>query len=286
MVTKHEKRQGVCVLRNTWPIIIGGCHRSGTSLIRRILNAHSHIYCGPEVKFFLDFYGDFLDDPIWFARFMASAHAMLPEGDLLEVLGRAFVALHDRAAAHAGKSRWADKNPENVLYLVEWQRLLGDSWVFVHVVRNPLDTLASIKEVEFPRAIPAELSSRIAFYQRYTQAGLEFGAKHPDRYYRLLYEQLVRSPKATVEDLMRWLGETFEPGQLKFNELPQQSGLEDPKIAKTSEIHTQSIGRWQTVLSYEEAKMVWRETHELWALIDPDGHHDPLAHGANGLCVK
>ena len=50
--------------RNTWPIIVGGCHRSGTSLVRRLLNAHSRIYCGPEVKFFRDFFKDERDDII------------------------------------------------------------------------------------------------------------------------------------------------------------------------------------------------------------------------------
>lgn len=261
------------VSRNTWPIIIGGCHRSGTSLIRRILNAHSRIYCGPEVKFFRDFYGDYLNDPISHARFMTSARAILPEADLLEVLGRAFIALHERAAARAGKPRWADKNPENALHLNQWQQLLGDGWLFIHVVRNPLDTLASIAEIRFPFALPTELVARIAFYRRYTQAGLDFGTAHPDRYFRLVYERLVHAPQETLEDLMQWLDEAFEPSQLDFNKFPQQSGLEDPKIASTSEIHTESIGRWPTILSNEEARSIWRETHELWALIDPDGHY-------------
>ena len=30
------------------PIIVGGCFRSGTSLVRRLLNAHSRIFCGPD----------------------------------------------------------------------------------------------------------------------------------------------------------------------------------------------------------------------------------------------
>jgi Sulfotransferase family len=182
------------LLRNTWPIIIGGCHRSGTSLVRRILNAHSHIYCGPEAKFFRDFYGDYVSDPVGHARFMSSARAILPEADLLEVLGRAFINLHERAAARACKMRWADKNPENVLYLNQWQQLLGDGWLMIHVVRNPLDTLASIEEVKFPLAIPAQLYERIQFYRRYTQAGLDFSKEHPERYHRVLYEQLVSSP--------------------------------------------------------------------------------------------
>lgn len=276
----------VGVSRNTWPIIIGGCHRSGTSLIRRILNAHSRIYCGPEVKFFRDFYNDYVNDPIRHARFMISARGILPEPELLELLGQAFIKLHERAAARAGKQRWADKNPENVVYLDQWQQLLGDGWLFIHVVRNPLDTRASIAEIRFPFALPTELVARIAFYRHYTQAGLDFVAAHPDRYFRLVYEQLVHAPQDTLEGLMQWLREAFEPGQLEFNKFPQQSGLEDPKIANTSGIDIESIGRWRTVLSSEEAQTIWRETHELRAVIDPAGHYDPLGHGANGLCVK
>ena len=42
-----------------------------------------------------------------------------------------------------GKARWADKNPENVLYWRDWDRLLGRDWLFVHMVRHPLERLHS-----------------------------------------------------------------------------------------------------------------------------------------------
>jgi hypothetical protein len=258
------------VSRSAWPIIVGGCHRSGTSLVRRLLNAHSRIHCGPEVKFFRDFYGDYPDDPLWPMRFMATARAVLPEEELLELFGKAFVAVHERAAARAGKLRWADKTPENVLHLAEWRRLLGDRWMFLHVVRNPLDTLASIKEAKFPRTIPAELDARIAFYQRYTRAGLDFSAAHPDRYQRVVYEQLTLSPESTLSALMESLGETLEPNQLAFNAAPQQQGLEDPKITRTSGIHAESVGRWPGILTAEEAEVIRHETREVWALVSPD----------------
>jgi sulfotransferase family protein len=263
------------VSRNTWPIIVGGCHRSGTSLIRRILNAHSRIHCGPEVKFFRDFFGDYFDDPIRHLRFATTARSLLPEAGLLELLGGGFVALHERAAALEGKRRWADKNPENVLYLAEWQQLLDDRWVLVHVVRNPLDTLASMKERSFPLTIPASLEGRIAFYHRYTQAGLRFGEAHPSRYYCVLYESFVESPEPALQSLMRWLGEMLEPGQLEFNRVAHQTGLEDPKIAHTSGIHADSVGRWRDDLSTDEARLIWRGTRDLWRVVDPDGEHSP-----------
>lgn len=258
------------VAPNALPIIVGGCHRSGTTLVRRLLNAHSRIHCGPEIKFFRDFYGDYPEDPLWSMRFMATARTVLPEEELLEVFGRAFVTLHERAAARAGKLRWADKTPENVLHLPEWQRLLGERWVFLHVVRNPLDTLASIREARFPRTIPAELDARITFYRRYTEAGLEFGARHPDRSRRVLYEDLAASPEGTLRLLMEWLGEAFEPDQLAFNDVLQQAGLEDPKIGQTSRVHSQSLHRWPNVLTNEEAETIWQGTRDLWAVVDPN----------------
>jgi hypothetical protein len=153
--------------------------------------------------------------------------------------------------------------------------MLGDRWIFVHVVRNPLDTLASIKEAKFPRVIPADLEGRIDFYHRYTRAGLDFGVAHLDRYCRVFYEELVLSPERVLESLMRRLSETFEPRQLAFNEMPQQGGLEDPKIAHTSRIHSESMRRWPAVLTAEEARVIWDQTRELWALLGPDGHYAP-----------
>lgn len=253
--------------RAAWPIIVGGCHRSGTSLLRRLLNAHSRIHCGPEVKFFRDAYGDYPTDPVGHLRFFATARAIAPEDELLTIMGGAFVRLHERAAERAGKPRWADKSPENVVYLADWQRLLGDRWLFVHVVRNPLDTLASIKETPFPRTIPPDLDGRIAFYQRYARAGLEFAAAYPDRYFRLRYEALVVAPERTLGRLMRWLGEAYERGQLAFNDRLHEPGLEDPKIARTSGIHVKSVERWARVLTHEEARVIKGETHELWALL-------------------
>jgi hypothetical protein len=258
--------------RNGWPIVVGGCHRSGTSLVRRILNAHSRIFCGPEVKFFRDFFGDYKDDPIRHLRFFPTARTVLHEDQLLSIFGKAFIDMHSRAAALAGKTRWADKNPENALYLAQWQHLLGAEWLFIHVVRNPLDTLASMKEARFPLSLPDTLEGRIEFYQRYTKAGLEFGKANPDRCYRLIYEKLVSAPDSVLPDLMAWLDEKFETVQLDFNRNKETGrGLEDRKIAATTEIHKESVGRWSSILNKRETKKIREATETLWAQIDPEG---------------
>lgn len=261
--------------RSDWPIVVGGCFRSGTSLVRRILDAHPRIHCGPEVPFFRDFYGDYRDDVLKHLRFSVAARSLLPESELLDLLGRAFVEMHELAAAKAGKPRWADKTPENVLYAEQWQRLLRDRWLMVHVVRNPLDTVSSMQG-RFPLTLPADVRGRIAVYRRYTEAGLAFGQLHPDRYRLLVYEELCSTPEPLLGELMAWLGEEPDSRQLVFNELPHEPGLEDPMIAETAAVHGASIGKWRSALSAPDAQLTWAATKDLWARIDPTSQNCPV----------
>jgi hypothetical protein len=256
------------------PIVVGGCHRSGTSLIRRILDAHPRIHCGPELTFFRDFYGEYRDDPLAHLRFARTARDYVSEDDALGILGGAFVELHEQAARRAGKERWADKTPENVLHLDGWERLLGGRFVFVHVVRNPLDTLASMAD-RFPLTLPPDLEGRIGHYLACTEAGIGFAGRHPQRSVRVVYEQLCADPAGSVEELMRGLGEEAHPSQLAFNELPHDEGVEDPGIAATDGVHGESVGRWRTVLSAEEAEHAWARTQAAWSAVDPEHRHAP-----------
>jgi sulfotransferase family protein len=257
--------------RSTWPIIVGGCPRSGTSLLRRMLDAHPRIHCGPEVWFLQDFHGGYTSDPLSQHRFMSTARSVLPGEEILEVVGAAFVTLHERAASRAAKARWADKNPENLLFWEDWGRLLGPRWLLVHTVRNPLDTLASLKEARFLGTIRPELDYRISLYLRYLERGEQFASAHPDRYYRVVYEALVADPSGVLGELMAWAGEQLHSQQLAFNESPHQEGKEDRKVGDTTEVHRDSVGRWRSLLTDEEAKTIWASTQDAWALVDPEG---------------
>jgi hypothetical protein len=256
--------------RSQWPIVVGGCHRSGTSLVRRLLDTHSRIHCGPELKFFRDFYGDYSDDTYAHLRFSTTARALVPEDEeRLGVLGTAFLALHELAAGRAAKPRWADKAPENVLYTAEWERLLGSRWLLLHCVRNPLDTVASMREAGFSLSLPVDLPGLVEWYRRYTSAGLRFGELYPDRYVQVVYEELVRAPWVVLERTMNLLGESAEPRQLDFNSVAHQPGLEDPKIARSERIRTDSVDRWREALSDGETATIWTQAGDLWSSIDP-----------------
>jgi hypothetical protein len=236
------------------PIIIGGFWRSGTSLLRRLLDSHSRIHCGPEVKFFKDFYGDYLNDELRRTRLFSTLPTLgLTVEEILSIFGRAFVESHELAARKAGKVRWADKNPENVLYLKQWHRLLPGGFVFLEIVRDPLDALASLKEIGFYKTVPPAFADKARLLKIFRDTGASYAAKHPESSLTLRYEDLVRAPHATLECLFSWLGETFEPEVLERFSLPERGeGIEDPKVKITQNIHDHSIGRWCQDLTEEE----------------------------------
>lgn len=246
------------------PIVVGGCYRSGTSVVRRVLNAHSRIYCGPEIKFWSDYSGDYRSDPLRAVRFFATARTVASESELLELFGGAFVRLHEYAARRSGKRRWADKAPENAIYLAQWQRMLGDDWVFVHVVRNPLDVLSSMHEARFDLTLPSSLRGRIELYHAYMQAPLLFRAKYPKRYVQVVYEELAEHPDGTIAGLMQSLNELPEATQSHFGTVSHDLGLEDPKVAATSGVLPNRVGRWKSCLSVREKQVILGSLGPIW----------------------
>ena len=242
------------------PIILGGFYRSGTSLLRRLLDAHSRIHCGPEVKFFKDFYGDYQNDELRHVRLFGTLQSLgLNLDELLPVFGRAFVAAHELAARKAGKLRWADKNPENVLYLDQWRQILPGGFIFVHVVRHPLDALASLKEIGFPKAVPASFEEKVKLYLDFHSAAVAYVKAYPERSIVVRYEELVARPEETLERLFNAIGENFEPGVLTdFFSSDRVFGIEDPKVSMTKSVHSESVGRWRCDLDSSEQEFAQR----------------------------
>lgn len=240
-----------------FPIIIGGFYRSGTSLLRRLLDSHPNIYCGPEVKFFMDFYGTYLKDDLAHIRLFKTLRTMgLDDTTLLNVFGKAFIECHEIAAGKFGKARWADKNPENVLYLDQWYTLLNGDFIFINVIRNPLDALASLLETGFKKTVPKKLSQKAALCSVYLDKAFSFIDKHPDISYTLRYEDLVTEPQETLSALLSYLGETYDEAMLSdFFSHHRKSGIEDPKVAKTRSVHSHSIGRWKKDLSKRQVRI-------------------------------
>jgi len=241
-----------------WPIVIGGSHRSGTTLLRRLLDGHPRIFCPPEIKFHKDLLGQFPDDPLAHGRLGSSLGALgLPTEIWLDEFGRALCRCYDIATRNAGKQRWADKNPENALNVAHWNRLLSGQMAFVLVVRHPLDVIASMAEIGMNKVIPVDIVGRAFHTRDYIATGLAFAETYPEQSTIVRYERLVEEPRAALSELMCFLGENYDEAMIgNLHKDSHGKGLEDPKALQHAGISSESIGRWRRDLSDAQVRLV------------------------------
>ena len=254
------------------PIIIGGFYRSGTSLVRRLLDSHTNIHCPPEIKWFKDFYSNYLNDELAHVRFFKTVRFMgLSEDELLDIYGQAYIKSRDLACVKLGKMRWADKNPENVLYLKQWEKMLNGEMIFLYVVRNPLDSLASLNEVGFKKAVPVEFEKKVHLFKEYYSSALDYLGLHKDKCIVLKYEELVSRPEEALKQLTQAIDEPYELSMLTNYASPmRQEGIEDPKVIKTDGVHDFSVGRWVSDLSEYQVGICRKELAPFFDYFDYD----------------
>ncbi len=221
------------------PILILGCHRSGTSLLRRCLNSHSRISCPPETLF-LESLAQMLDYPR--AEDGLDAIGMTREEaaeDLRETVDRWM----RRHAARQGKHRWADKSPGVLAHLDGLDQLVGPRAQYVAIVRDGMDVATSLgrggKKVwwQLEPFLGPDGDATLAAGRYWVDRNRKlrrFVEANPQRIHVLRYEQLVRDPEPTLRAMFGFLGERFEPEVLDFNRHVHAGGLEDHHVRTTT----------------------------------------------------
>ena len=224
-------------------IVIGGCGSSGTTLLRRMLDRHPEIDCGPESTVLLD-------------RLMPveelAGRFGLPAGEVEDWQRHAgsqaeFVARFLAARlAQNGKRIWADKTPENIGRFDFVLRHFPSARL-VHVIRDGRDVAASLRRQPWmklrDRSGPAALARCGAYWAERVAAGSRLRG-HP-RYVEIRYEDLVRRPEATLRGLLEFLGLDWSDRLLRAETAAAE--------AAAGPIFASSIGRWRHELSPAEA---------------------------------
>jgi hypothetical protein len=195
-------------------VIIGGASRSGTNLVRRIIGSHPDIAIpNGEFKFLRGLHRGFS------VRRILTAKRLVRWGvdvsDLLDAEpARAYREVLLRYAKNAGRPIAGEKTPENEFFfgtLSQW--LANDDFRFVHMVRNPIDRIASLKHARF-RGNPGtlkELDDLSSDWVRSVSLGLARARQEPDRYLLMRYEDLTTDPLAQCRLLCTFLGVDLLP---------------------------------------------------------------------------
>ncbi len=189
------------------PVFVVGCQRSGTTVVRLLLDSHSRISCGPETRYLEDLERVVGRDWPRLERFG------LTQDEWLTRIATLFGGVHADYAARRGKARWADKSPRYALVLPFVLRVFPDAQV-VHVLRDGRDVAVSHrKRFGYWSALKSTVK-----WPRYVRAVRATGRTlPPERYHELRYEDLVGDQEATVRALTDFLGEEFEPGMLDLD---------------------------------------------------------------------
>lgn len=206
------------------PVFVGGCPRSGTTLLRTMLNSHPHLAVPHETRFVIlawrrrNLFGDLrraenrrkvarwiLQDPK--SRF--SSRIGIPDDELVEAfaaapptLGALMATCFSRYAERNGKPRWGDKRPSYAQNLDELFAMFPDAQ-FVNVVRDPRACVASMGKNWDGWG---RLASAVEIWERTDKEIQKAIRRLPaGKITEVRYEDLVTAPQQTLEKLCAFL---------------------------------------------------------------------------------
>ena len=223
--------------RNAAPFVVA-CGRSGTTLLRNMLDAHPDLAVPPEswfvaslarqrhrfeggtafdVKAFVDALGDHDGFQRWGLPDDSLREALLevPPVDLEEAVRSVFVTY----ALSRGKSRWGDKTPGYLLSMDLVGGLLPEAR-FVHLIRDGRNVALSLVAIDKPWA-PNDLGRAALRWRRRIETGRKLGhALGPERYREIRYEDLIDNPEAILRDVCTYIEIPFDDAMLHAYQRP------------------------------------------------------------------
>lgn len=205
------------------PVFVVGSMRSGSTLLRLILDSHPHVAIGAETGFMGGLRAA-KDIPGW--KFGKGWYARLgwTEAEFDARLREFYAGLFQRFAADQGKPRWGEKTPFHTEHIAEMSRIFPDA-VFVGLVRHP-GAVASSLRVKFHYGFADALGYWSDTNLRLVRAGSDLA----DRFVLLRYEDLVLEGEPVLRDLLAWLGEPWHPDVLEHHRVQREKGA--PRAAE------------------------------------------------------
>lgn len=247
-----------------------GCPRSGTTLLRRLLDAHPAI-AAPGETYLLTAAARFLEgetmvDGLEVGVVNGLGFLGFPPDEVIGRLRDFVFSFRREHAAREGKRLWLEKTAVDAFHLDAITRLCGDRVHYLCVVRHGLDVVCSMQDwVAKSQAYPRELHRFIrqtprpleAFAEAWVEATAAIGAfaeTNPDRVTLLRYEDLVADPDTTLTRVLADVGETFDPAAIGAALANRDAkGFSDWKTFSMATIEGAGIGRYKRQLSAETA---------------------------------
>ncbi|MEM1209447.1 MAG: sulfotransferase [Planctomycetota bacterium] len=224
------------------PIFLIGLHRSGTTVVRQIVDSHSRIACPPET-YFLQFLSAAADEK----NFGIGLEQMgLDRSQQIAGLRRAVDFYFRAYCAGKDKPRWAEKTPHYVEILPFIEELYGPTCPYVMIFRHPLDVANSLlnKGWDFIDYGDDPLGAVCDYIRDGLERQLGWIDAHPERCFSVHYERLVSEPAPLLRGMFEFVGEPWEEAVLNFNDMPHDQGTGDPE-AQVLRGFRPSLSNWR-----------------------------------------
>lgn len=248
-------------------LFIGGCPRSGTTLVRNLVAAHPLVAIPGESQFVLTVLQELLAtgrvgdlarawqlvrahrsyrnwelEPSWVAIEVETS----PPNDYPDLVRSLFAAF----ARSRSKELAADKTPEHAMFFPLLSSLFPESRM-VNVIRDPRAVAMSSTLQWFTRGGVAVAA--VVWRNHVRRARLAAAALGPDKFHQIRYERLVVDPTTEVERLCAFGDIPFDPGMVSA-----APGQAPPKrVFSSSRLPIGSVERrWRDEMSVHEIAVI------------------------------
>ncbi len=240
------------------PFFIVGCARSGTTLLRNILRLHPNLNA-PEETFFYRWGDPFATDGykhVYFNNPTIKQHRSIDgvEDQRFRQMFSKSISRRDLSARYGNEflkqtakgKRWFDKTPQNI-YGILLIRAQFPSSKIVHIYRNPLNVVASLKA---GKVMPAQqLMAAINYWVEAIQIINTFKELPNNNLVELKYEALLASPEQEIKALLIALNENTD--EFDFGQLGKNANTEHASIIIEAE-----VDKYKEILSQDEISSV------------------------------
>jgi hypothetical protein len=276
------------------PFVVGAT-RSGTTLLRLMLDAHPDVGIPSETHFFHKLVKrserarispELLADTIithkrW-GDFHLDAGELRARFDEIEPfnLSDALRAFYGLYAEKHGKTRWGDKTPGYLRYMrrIEW--VLPEAR-FIHLIRDGRDVALSVLPMNWG---PSSITEAAELWVERVTIAREQGAL-VNHYMEAKYEDLVTETETTLRRVADFLELPWDSAMLDYHEraeerlkekardLPRKKSRGDQPAAARMASHAMAkqppdpkrIGRWRTEMSADDRELYESVAGELLA---------------------
>ncbi len=272
------------------PVLVLGVRRSGTTLLRVMLDRHSELAV-PDESYFVPQLADrhlrhvdpdeFVDD---LRRIDTLAEWDVPLENVRARLtermpiGAAIATVYAVYAGERGKPRWGDKTPMYMQNLRLLERLFPDA-LFVHLIRDGRDAAMSFLSV--PKGLmtetwmqPRTIAGYACQWRTEVKAAQRLGRRvGAERYLEVRYEDLVGDVESMLRKVSAFARLPYEPtmadyaGNVDVSSKPHQQSLKRPPTA--------GLRDWRLQMSPEDVGAFDQVAGDLLAELGYETHERP-----------